>query len=60
MTHWWQKIGIAAGTIASIAGALKDVPIVPEQYQPVVVAVGTIAAAISGLYHPKPQPQPLP
>lgn len=58
MTHWWQKIGIAAGTIASVAGALQDVPLVPGKYQPVVVAVGTIAAAISALYHPAPRPLP--
>lgn len=54
MAHWWQKVGMAAGTVASLAGALQDVPGVPDKYQPVVAFVGALAAAVSGLYHQKP------
>ncbi len=50
-----KKIAIVAGTIASITGALQDVPFVPAEYQPVIATIGTIAAALAGIYHPVPE-----
>lgn len=54
MNNWLKKLAMVAGGVASIAGAAKDVPFVPAEYQPLVAAVGTLAAAVAGLYHPAP------
>lgn len=56
MTSWMQKIGMIAGAAVTVAGALKDTPYIPAQYQPFVAVVGMFAGMLSGLYHPVPVP----
>lgn len=58
MRHWMTKVGMIAGSIAGVAGALAGIPFLPTKYQPVVAAVGTIAGTVAGLYHPTPTAQP--
>ena len=54
MTNWMQKLGMIAGAAVTVAGALKDTPYIPAQYQPIVAVVGMFAGMLAGLYHPVP------
>lgn len=54
MKNIWQKVAIAAGAVASVAGSAKDIPLLPGKYQPIVAAVASIAGILAGLYHPAP------
>lgn len=56
MNSWMQKIGMIAGAVVTVAGAMKDAPYIPTQYQPIVAVVGMFAGMLSGLYHPVPVP----
>ena len=54
-TNLTTRIGMAAGVGTVVLGTLKDV--VPQQYQPQVVLIGAILAALSGLFHPQVTPK---
>lgn len=54
MNNALSKIGMVAGSVVAVAGALQSMPGLPPKYQGIATMVGTFAGMLASLFHTSP------